>query len=150
MILMARRLSALFAILLLFGACDPLISSFSEEAYRNATSLKARSLALVVQSGEPYASHADDAETLLVDIDAAYEFLKGRSGNDDAVRQWEILRNPGGNMIGGFVALWQQSGKVSEFARNDAAAEISAGFDYVICLEAFKRDPKSCNNRQEE
>ncbi len=146
MILMARRLSALFAILLLIGACDPLISSFSEEAYRNATSLKARSLALVDQSGEEYAAHRADAEQLLVDVDAAYEFVNGRPGNEISARQWDLMRDRDGGLLGGFQGKWREDGKLNTFFRGEVRALIASGFDTIICVEVNKRSADKCDN----
>ena len=69
----------LLLVFIAFGlaACSALISPFSETAYRNATSLKAESLALIAKSSEPYAQHRVAAEKLAVDVDAAFEYANG-------------------------------------------------------------------------
>ena len=59
-----------------------LISPFQEQAYENATTLKAQSLALIAKSGEPYSSHRESLEKLLVDVDAAYEYADGLPKNE--------------------------------------------------------------------
>jgi len=149
MTFLARRFLLALSLLLALVACDPLISRFSDEAYRNATSLKARSLALIGQSGAPFATEADAVAQLLVDVDAAYEFVKGRPGNEISAAQWDLMRNPEGALLGGYMALWQRSGRVSPLAREDAGEVISAGFDRIICLEINKREPRACDDLEE-
>lgn len=144
--LVVRRFLYLVAALLALAACDPLIARFSDEAYRNATSLKARSLALVAESGAAFASQADSVGQLMVDVDAAYEFVKGRPGNEIAAGQWDLMRNPQGGLLGGYVALWRRAGTVSALARTDAAEAIGDGFDLIICLEVNKREPRACDD----
>lgn len=138
-----RVLAALSALFLLF-ACSPLISPFSEVAYQNATDLKAHSLALVDQSTEPYSRHSADADQLLVDLSAAYEFVHGMKGNDLSAAQWQLMRDPGGNLMGGFVGFWQRKGSLSPAFRDEYHGQIADAFDYIICLEANKRSNTPC------
>ncbi|QLQ18873.1 MAG: hypothetical protein HZT43_09640 [Exiguobacterium profundum] len=77
------------------SACTPFAGAYSEQAYLNATSLKARSLALVAVSDQPYSSHRDDVAEVLTDIDAAYEYARGLPRNDIVTEQWRLIRDPG-------------------------------------------------------
>ena len=139
-----NRLLAALSALFLLVACTPLISPFSEVAYQNATDLKAHSLALVDQSADPYAQHAAEAEQLLIDVSAAYEFVNGMKGNEISAAQWQLMRDPGKNLMGGFVGFWQQVGKVSPAFRDEYHGQVAEAFDYIICLEANKRIATLC------
>lgn len=139
-----NRLLAALSALFLFVACTPLISPFSEVAYQNATDLKAHSLALVDQSAEPYSQHAAEADQLKVDLSSAYEFVHGMKGNQLSADQWQLMRDPGKNLMGGFVGFWQSKGSVGPAFRDEYHGQIAEAFDYIICLEANKRSNTPC------
>ena len=138
------RLAVALTTLFLLVACSPLISPFSQVAYQNATDLKAHSLALVDQSAEPYPQHADQAEQLLVDLSAAYEFVNGMKGNDISAAQWQLMRDPDKNLMGGFVGFWEEADTVSPAFSDEYRGQIAEAFDYIICLEANKRSNTQC------
>lgn len=129
---------------LAISACEPLISPYSAEAYSNATSLKARSLAIVAKSGEPFPTHEEEVEQLLVDVDAAYEFARGNPKNGIAAQQWALLRDPGGGLLGGYMRKWQAEGRINDFVRTESQRTISKAFDYIICLEINKSRSAAC------
>lgn len=133
-----------FCVALLLAGCAPIISEYSLDAYKNATSLKAETLAMVDKSGEKYAAHRDDVDALTVKISAAYEFAAGIPNNDLSATQWQIVRNPDGNLWGGFVRVWSSQGTVSPAFRLGIRKNISDAFDQIICLEVNKKESKSC------
>ena len=136
----------LFALVIALAACDPLISPFREQAYENATKLKAQSLALIVKAGEPYSSHHVAIEKLLVDVDAAYEYANGLPNNDVVSQQWNTLRNPDGNLLGGFARRWRSSGTLAPFFRDEIATQVGEAFDTIICVEINKREASVCES----
>lgn len=145
------RLGVLVALVALalapLAACDPLISPYSAEAYGNATSLKARSLALMAKSGDAFAVHQDEVEVLLVDVDAAYEFAQGYPRNQLSAEQWAILRDPGGDLLGGFFRQWARDGTVDAFFRDEKRIQVAKAFDEIICLEVNKAGRTECLER---
>lgn len=141
-----KKVATLFILLLALAACDPLISPFQEQAYKNATTLKAQSLALIAKSSEPYSSHREAVEKLLVDVDAAYEYADGLPNNEVVSKQWDILRNPDGNLLGGFARRWKSSGTLRPFFREEVAIQIGDAFDTIICVEINKREASVCEN----
>lgn len=147
MISLLKRFLAPGLLLLIF-ACAPLIAPFSEQAYQNATSLKARSLALVALSGDDFAAHGEEAHTLLIDVDAAYEYAKGIPKNQLSTSAWAEMRDPAGGLIGEFVAKWQRTGKQNVAFREAKAELIAEGFDAIICLEVYKRSPQTCDSAE--
>lgn len=141
-----KKVGVLFSLLVFLAACAPLISPFREQAYANATTLKAQSLALIAKSGQPYSEHQAAVEKLLVDVDAAYEYAYGLPTNDIASNQWDILRDPEGNLLGGFATKWRDSGTLSQFLREEIARQIANAFDTIICVEINKREASVCDD----
>ncbi len=141
-----RRHALTILAVLLLAACDPLFASFSPEAYKNATSLKARSLSLIDRSGTPYSSLADQVETLMTDIDAAYEYSNGLPNNEISAQQWIIMRSPEEGLMGDFVAFWKENSTTRPFYREEKKKQVAQGFDYIICLEVNKQKASACSD----
>lgn len=125
--------------------CTSLISGYSLESYKAATSLKARALALVDRSGGVYNKYEQQAETLMIDANAAYEFAKGIPNNEISSKQWRLLIDPERNLLGGFIKKWRLKGKTGSFYRKAKRKQIAQSFDYIICLEINKKSTKLCS-----
>lgn len=145
-------LLSLIVIVTLFAlsACTtvtPGVGKPNQKAYENATSIKARSLALVDLSAEPYTKHEQTAVTLMTDVSAAREYSAGLPNNSISAKQWDAIRDPQRNLLGGYVARWKaQTGKgMSEFFRKEVKTQLSRAFDYLICLETNKGAAKPCS-----
>jgi hypothetical protein len=126
------------------AGCQTLLPEFSAEAFRNATSLKVDTLAMVDRAGERFANRRADAEGLRQRLDAAAEFAKGLPNNQLAAQQWEVIRDPQGGSAGGFLRLWQEKGTLPPRYRAEKKAQLARQFDLVICLEANKQAPRGC------
>ena len=143
--LRSRVRKALFTALAVFvAACTPLIAGYSLEAYRNATSLKAETLALMAEGGEPFAQHATEVRELRTRLSAAEEFAAGMPLNQLSARQWRIMNNPEGGLAGEYWVVWEAQGTVGNAARTAAMQQVSHGFDEIICLEANKEKNTRC------
>lgn len=118
-------------------SCGPLADPYSPEAFRQATSIKAQSLALIDKGTAPYANHRDDADDLLVKISEAYEFARGRGrrNSDEAAGQWAIILDPDGGSVGDFVRQWQESGRLNSFFVDEFGETVALQFDEIIELE---------------
>ncbi len=125
-------------------SCTPLISPFSEQAYQNATSLKAESLALIAKSGEPFETHKDAVAKVILDADIAYEYAKGLPQNQETALQWDILRDKNGHLLGGFARVWKQKGVLGDYFKSQTSEQIEKAFDTIICLEINKKNSISC------
>jgi hypothetical protein len=129
----------------LIAACSTLpVGEYSLEAYKNATSLKAETLALIGRSTESYSTHVEEIEALNVRIDAAYEFAAGTPNNQISAQQWLILRDPDGDLYGLFLSYWRQRGQLAPAMSEQLGAQIGEAYDYIICLEANKQAQTSC------
>ena len=123
----AQAISLLLLFLCLSG-CGRLIADYSLDAYRNATSLKAETLAMIDKANEPYSKHAPAVDALNIKIDAAYEFVAGIPGNELSAQQWAILKDPNRNSYGGFVKFWKAHGSVSPAVSRRREEEHRRGF----------------------
>lgn len=141
----AARSTALVASLLLvvgaLGACGPTISKFNETAYEQATSLKVESLALMDAATEPYQEHANSVRALERELEKAYEYAKGRPDNEISARQWEILIDEDGDLLGGFLARWEDESTLNAALIKEKKKQVRAAFDTIIDLESGKIKP---------
>jgi hypothetical protein len=136
--LIRRCVLAGFLLMLLFlVGCPRHIAPYRPEAYEKATSLKVEALNLMDKATEPYAQHQAAAETLRLNLEKAYEDAKGIPQNELAAQMWEILKDPNGNLLGGFLAKWQKSVLKKPFI-DEKKAQVSDAFDKIIALEIGK------------
>lgn len=127
------------------GACTPLIGAYSPRAYEHATSLKAETLALVERADEPYRDHRQAAERLMIDLQRAYEYVRGVPRNAISARQWRLLVDPEGDLVGRFMRRWRDEETLSPVFIAEFRAILADAFDEIICLEANKREPAGCH-----
>lgn len=123
---------------ILLVACGPSISLFSPQAYQNATSLKIEALNLMSKATEPYPQHAAEVSQLVTDVDKAYEYAKGYPKNEISTEQWAILKNPEGNLLGGFLMRWGKDTTLSKGFISEVSGLVSDAFDTIIELESKK------------
>ena len=114
------------------------ISMYDHYAYTQTTSLKVDALALMGKATSNAASHAEAIEQLLVKVDKAYEYEKGRPKNEITTRMWDVLKNPDRNLLGGFVKRWREKGKLSQAFVEEAKDLIGEAFDLISGLESQK------------
>jgi len=137
-----KRNSALIITLgLILWSCSQ-VSVFSPEAYKQAVDLKVESVNLMTFATMPYADFEDDVSYLKTELEKAYEFSKGRPNNEISTRQWEILINPDGNLLGGFLKRWEDEDTLSEMFVSEAQMQVSDAYDTIIGLESGKIDPE--------
>ena len=127
----------IFTYVALIG-CGHYIAPYNETAYQNATDLKVDSLAAIAKATEPYLDHAKEVDSLMINIDQAYEFAKGLPKNDIVTKQWEIMLDPDGNMLGGFIKKWKNDGQLNKVFVEEMNGQVSQGFDQIIELESAK------------
>lgn len=133
-------------LLLTVAACGPTISEFNARAYEQATSLKVEALALMDEATGPYAEHADAVQHLKTELEKAHEFAKGRPNNEISARQWRILIDPERDLLGGFLADWQEQSSFSPAFVEEKKTQVARAFDTIIELESGKREPEEVGN----
>lgn len=123
-------------------ACGPRISTFNATAYEQATSLKVEARTLMDQATEPYDRHADDVRALELKLEKAHEFAKGRPKNALSARQWKLLKDPEGNLLGGFLTRWKDDSTLNAAYVREKKKQVTAAFDTIIELESGKIKPE--------
>jgi len=89
------------------AACS-LIAHYGQVAYEHATSAKVDTLALMDKATGSYSDHPKEIEAVVIALNKAYEYDRGRALNKLTVAQWDILRDPNGNLVGGFSGCGKQ------------------------------------------
>lgn len=131
-------------LLLLLTACAPLVGPYSETAYKNATDLKPKTLAVMDKAEEPYATHKDEVEALVVELKAAHEYVRGVPRDGFSTKQWELLTKEDGNLFGKFHTRWKEQSTLKRPFVNEFKGVVSEAFDEIICLEANRKSPTAC------
>ena len=132
----------LFLILTVLQSCAPSISLFNETAYRQAVELKVVSLEMLDRASQPFDEYREEAENLRLDLLKAYEYAKGRPANEVSTRQWEIMIDSEGNLMGGFFTRWENRGTLPPAFIREFRDVISDAFDTIIGLESGKIKPE--------
>lgn len=127
------------SVLLLLAGCAT-ITSYDPTSYKLATDLKAESLSLMEKADGPPGPHRDEIEALRIKLRKAYEYEAGKGRpNALTVKQWKILRDPEGGLIGGFLAKWERENTGQSKVFLDAAMKnVAEAFDEIITLENHK------------
>lgn len=128
-------------VLLMLSNCGNMQAVFSERAYQQAVSLKVESLELMDQATGNYSNHQQQVEQLKTELQKAYQYAQGRPNNETTTRQWEILIDPERNLLGGFLARWEQEGTMSQVFIDENKKIIADAFDTIIELESGKMKP---------
>jgi hypothetical protein len=135
-------LAATFCVLV---GCAATIAPFSQVAYEQATAIKAETLTLMDKATSPYETHKDQVEALLLKVEKAYEYAKGRPKNTFTTDQWLLIKDPNRNSIAGFMKRWSEKSKLDPEFIKEAKGVISEGLDSVIELESGKEKPVEAN-----
>lgn len=121
------------------AGCTNLQALYNEKAYAQAVSLKIEALDLMDKATDPYEEHQESVDSLKKELSKAYEYAKGRPSNQESTRQWELMKDPERNLLGGFLHRWEQEGTLSTGFIDEAKDLISDAFDTIIELESGKR-----------
>lgn len=133
-----------FALIFLMQGCETLIGPYSPTAYKYATSLKVETLALMSKATNSYSKHKDEVEKLTIELNKAHEFVKGVPSNSISSKQWNILINPNGKLIGKFWLRWKQKTTLSKPFISEFKKIVAESFDQIICLEVNKEKATDC------
>jgi hypothetical protein len=128
--------------LLLMGlflvGCPRLSPTYQPQAYGRAVDLKVEALNLMDKATEPYGQHQAAADTLRLNLEKAYEAAKGVPKNEMSTQMWAILKDPNGNLLGGFLKMWQEKSVLKKPFIDAKKGQVGEAFDKIITLEAGK------------
>lgn len=120
------------------------VSAYDPAAHQNAIVLRNEAVALMAKAGEPFAQHKAEVELLNAKVEAAYQVAASTPRNELVAREWQVLKDPERDLYGGFIKRWQTSGALRTVFREEASAQVTEGFDLIICLEAAKKSGGQC------
>jgi hypothetical protein len=142
---MTHRCLALWLLLLIAmtGGCASSVAEYDRLAYQQAVALKVESLALMDKAVEPYANHKASVDVLLVNLEKAYEYDKGRPKNEAVVKQWEILKDPDRRLLGYFLRRWQDEEQLNEAYVVGQKKSVSLAYDQIIGLLSGQIRPQN-------
>lgn len=127
-----------FALGALFLAGCATISRYDQYSYMQAVNLKVDSMKLMDSGVESYASHKSEVQDIKTRVEKAYEYEKGRPKNTITTDMWNVMFAPKGALLGGFFALWEESGTLSPAFIQQQKKQVAIGFDEIISLESEK------------
>jgi len=133
----------LYALLMMYVtvSCSSMQAAFSEQAYQQAVNLKVESLNMMNEATQLYELHEEKVQVLKIELQKAYEYAKSRPNNSESMRQWEIMIDPDGSLLGGFISMWKERGQISSTMVEQSKGNIEEGFDIIMELESGKRKP---------
>jgi len=86
----------------------------------------------------PYQQYETKVEQLKLDLEKAYEYSKQIPLNEITAQQWELMKNPENNLLGGFLKMWEEKGMIPPFMVDETKKLVSKSFDEIIELETKK------------
>jgi hypothetical protein len=130
--------AALALLCLVFGTSCSTIATFDQAAYEHATSLKVDAMVVMNKATESYASHSRDIAELQISLDKAYEYDRNRPLNNVTIELWDKLRDPQGDLLGGFLREWKEDGPLLPKYVSAKEKQVAEAFDVIIQLESGK------------
>ena len=126
-------------IIVYLSQCGGLIARFDPIALENARSLKNQALDLIEKADHPCEQHQQEIHALVTKLELAYQYAKEKPKNTLSAKQWEILKDPEKNLLGGFIKHWQEKNQLSSAYIEEAKKLVADAFDTIIVLESQKR-----------
>lgn len=112
---------------------------YDAAAHQRAIDLKAAALGLMANSGDSFSRHRENVAAIGAKIEEAYTLSAAAPENQAVASAWAAMKDPSGNLFGGYMRRWQASGAVDQATREAETTRITTHFDYILCLEAAKR-----------
>ena len=137
------RISYFLSFLFFFSShAPPRIALYNETAYSNAVSLKVESLALMDKASDSISAHVQEISTLETNIEKAYQYVRWLPRNELTVAQWEILKDPNRDLLGGFLKKWEREEGFACAFIQEKEKQTTDAFDEILKLETGKNKPK--------
>jgi hypothetical protein len=128
--------------LLFFTSCSPVISQFSQHAYKETTSPKVDALLLMDKATENYEKHREEADLLHRNLMKLMEYERNRPLNEVTRDMWEILVDPEGNLLRSFLQRWEKQGPQNAAYIVQKKKQVGNAFDQIAQLESKKLKPE--------
>jgi hypothetical protein len=132
-----RLLSVVPALVLVLTACST-IATYDQAAYEHATSAKAETLLLMDRATTAYSQNTDKIDAVILDLNKAYEYDKGRARNQETVGMWTKMLSPD-DLVGAFIRKWKSEGQLHPGYIKVKKKDVEDAFDQIIELEQGKQ-----------
>ena len=123
--------------LLLASGCA--LAPFSQESVDTATALRDQSAAVMALAVRPFEDHSDSVVQLQARLHVALAAEGTRWDNKESYAQWELLVDPQGALLGGFLTRWTEQGSLSQLYMNEKRTQVMRAFAIIIATEEAKR-----------
>lgn len=131
-----KTIAFIFSLFAFVGCAT--ISSFDQQAYIYTTSVKVDALNVMDLATNNYATQSEKVKELQTQIQKIYEYEKNRPKNEITLKQWDILLNPEGHLLGGFIKRWETQNTLSKTFINETKKLVDKAFDQIAGLESKK------------
>lgn len=122
---------------LTISACS--VALFSQRALDLAISIEQDATALMEQATNDFANHAADVDRLRQRVDSAVSLAASRPHNEESLREWQLMADPNGNLLGGFLSRWEQGTTLSRPFVDEKKIQVRRGFELIQQTEEAKR-----------
>lgn len=114
------------------------ISSFDQYAYTQTTSLKVDAMNIMDMAKDSITLHKEEVMEFETKLQKVYEYEKNRPKNEITLKMWDLLLNPEGHLLGGFLNRWKTTALLSPAFITNEKKLVSDAFDQIAGLESHK------------
>jgi len=139
-----RSLTLLMVMVALWGCST--ISSFDQYAYTQTTSLKVDAMNIMDMAKDSVALHKKELMEFETNLQKVYEYEKNRPKNEITLKMWNLLLNPEGHLLGGFLNRWKSTVSLSPAFISNEKKLVSDAFDQIAGLESHKIKSTAVSN----
>jgi preprotein translocase subunit Sec63 len=124
---------------ILLAACAG-IPAYTQNDLDKITALKQEAAALMSETQDNYANHAEELTNFNTRMREVINSAKQKKDNTEIIKQFTILNDPNGSLLGKALADWKTKGTLSKVYAEGLEANIAAGFDQIIALVEHHRE----------
>lgn len=131
-----KTIAFIFGLIAFVGCAT--ISNFDQQAYIYTTSVKVDALNVMDLATNDFAAHSKEVKELQTQLQKIYEYEKNRPKNEITLKQWDILLDPEGHLLGGYLNRWETQKTLSKTFVTEAKKLVDKAFDQIAGLESKK------------
>lgn len=131
----SKNLFILLVCLLVLTSCAP---TYSPYLYDQTSELKTQSLLLMDKATEPFSKYETKINLLKSDLESVSRQEQLRKSNQAKIKQWNLLLNPQGHLLYGFLHKWQQDTILSETFVNLERKLVGESFELLRETEKMR------------
>lgn len=90
------------------------------------------------EATDSFERHSADVDALKLKLDEAFEYTRGRPKNELSTKQWQLMNDPQGHLLGGFLRRWQTDKSLDHGFIDEEKKLVGQGFDEISGLESGK------------